>query len=438
MLETSIRVENLSKRYRIGLKENRQETFVGTITNWLKAPMANLRQLRQLNTFDDDNHDADDIIWALRNISFEVKQGEVLGIIGANGAGKSTLLKVLTRITEPTSGRAIINGRIASLLEVGTGFHPELTGRENIYLNGTILGMTKQEVDKKFAEIVDFSGVGKFLDTPVKRYSSGMKVRLAFSVAAYLEPDILLVDEVLAVGDATFQRKSLGKMGKVAQEGRTVLFVSHDMSAISHLCKRVMWIGAGGIMADGPTESVITRYLASDAKVDTLRVWHGGIARPGITEFKLHSIQVKNDQNIPASTVDSRKPFWIEVEYEVFEPLSHCRIAVTLSTQVGVHVFTSFDSDNDLDMQPRMPGRYKGRCKIPGYLLNPNRYVISCEGTTHYKTFIRIANVLQFEVDELDYDESYLVNERRAGAIRPKLEWDLEQLNPAEIEKLQL
>ena len=438
MLETSIRVENLSKRYRIGLKGNRQETFAGTITNWLKAPIENLRQLRQLNTFDDNSHEADDIIWALRNISFEIKQGEVLGIIGANGAGKSTLLKVLTRITEPTSGRAIINGRIASLLEVGTGFHPELTGRENIYLNGTILGMTKQEVDKKFAEIVDFSGVGKFLDTPVKRYSSGMKVRLAFSVAGHLEPEILLVDEVLAVGDATFQRKSLGKMGKVAAEGRTVVFVSHDMSAISRLCKRVIWIDKGKIVADGPTESVITKYLASDAKVDTLRVWHGGIARPGITEFKLHSIQVKNDQNIPASTVDSRKPFWIEVEYEVFEPLSHCRVAVTLATQVGVHVFTSFDSDNDLDMQPRMPGRYIGRCKIPGYLLNPNRYVISCEGTTHYKTFIRIANVLQFEVDELGYDESYLVNEKRSGAIRPKLEWGLEELNPVKKEKMLL
>jgi ABC-type polysaccharide/polyol phosphate transport system ATPase subunit len=261
MSDTAIKVENLSKRYRIGLKEERAETLIGAMMAWLKAPLANFRQLRQLSHFSDTDQDSDDIIWALKDVSFEVKQGEVIGIIGHNGAGKSTLLKILTRITEPTAGRAIINGQVSSLLEVGTGFHPELTGRENIYLNGTILGMSKQEVDRKFDEIVDFSGVERFIDTPVKRYSSGMKVRLAFSVAAHLEPEILLVDEVLAVGDVDFQKKCLGKMGSVAKQGRTVLFVSHSMNAISQLCERVILIEHGKISADGKASEVISEYL---------------------------------------------------------------------------------------------------------------------------------------------------------------------------------
>jgi lipopolysaccharide transport system ATP-binding protein len=263
MPEIAIKVENLSKRYRIGLKEQFPDTFVGAMTSWLKTPFYNFRQLRQLSHFSDKGSDTSDVIWALKDVSFGVKQGEVVGVIGRNGAGKSTVLKIISRITEPTTGRATINGRVSSLLEVGTGFHPDLTGRENIYLNGTVLGMSKQEVDHKFEEIVDFSGVEKFIDTPVKRYSSGMLVRLAFSVAAHLEPEILLVDEVLAVGDATFQKKCLGKMQTVSHEGRTILFVSHNMEAIRALCQRGLWFNEGRIQADGNAGDVVQAYLNS-------------------------------------------------------------------------------------------------------------------------------------------------------------------------------
>ena len=261
MSTIAIKVENLSKRYRIGLKEEMHDNLVGAIVDLVKRPVKNLQRLRKLSVFGKDSHESEDIIWALKDVSFEVKRGEVIGIIGRNGAGKSTLLKILARITEPTKGRAITKGRVGSLLEVGTGFHPELTGRENIYLNGTILGMKKAEVDRKFDEIVDFSGVEKFIDTPVKRYSSGMKVRLAFAVAGHLEPEILIVDEVLAVGDAAFQKKCLGKMEKVAKEGRTVLFVSHNMGAVRGLCTRGIWIDRGQIAMGGDVEATISHYM---------------------------------------------------------------------------------------------------------------------------------------------------------------------------------
>jgi len=234
MFDVAIKVENISKRYRIGLKEELHDSLVGKVTSILKSPFSNMTQLKKLSHFE-NSKSQEDIIWALKDVSFEVKRGEVLGIIGANGAGKSTLLKILAQITEPTSGQIQINGRIASLLEVGTGFHPEQTGRENIYLNGTILGMTKKEIDRKLDEIIDFSGVEKFIDTAVKKYSSGMGVRLAFSVAAHLDPEILLIDEVLAVGDAGFQKKCLGKMEEIATQGRTIIYVSHNMASILSL-----------------------------------------------------------------------------------------------------------------------------------------------------------------------------------------------------------
>ena len=289
MSDLAIRVENLGKAYRIGLKEQQHETLLGAVAAWAKSPFRNFRDVRNLSRFDEPKTEdsspvssgarsgdppsvppqlsafspqpSADIIWALRNVSFEVKHGEAVGIIGRNGAGKSTLLKILCRITEPTTGRAEIHGRVGCLLEVGTGFHPDLTGRENVYLNGTILGMKKREVDAKFDEIVEFSGVEEFIDTPVKRYSSGMRVRLAFSVAAYLEPEILVVDEVLAVGDAAFQRKCLGKMGDVARAGRTVLFVSHNMQAVNGLCKRAITLERGIVTNVGDSGNVVHDYL---------------------------------------------------------------------------------------------------------------------------------------------------------------------------------
>ena len=280
-------VENISKAYRIGEKEEIPDTFIGALKGIATAPLRNFHRLRRLNTFgttavtDPDNSQPatrnshaqvsplaarhsplpTDTLWALRDVSFDVNEGDVVGIIGRNGAGKSTLLKILSRITEPTSGRVVIRGRVSSLLEVGTGFHPELTGRENIYMNGTILGMKKKEIDRKFDEIVDFSGVEKFLDTPVKRYSSGMQVRLAFAVAAHLEPEILIIDEVLAVGDAEFQKKCLGKMQDVASEGRTVLFVSHNMAAVQSLCSRGISLAQGCVAVDASASTSIDRYL---------------------------------------------------------------------------------------------------------------------------------------------------------------------------------
>jgi lipopolysaccharide transport system ATP-binding protein len=261
MTKIAIRVEKLSKRYRIGRKETSRETFGGAVADFVTKPIRNLRRLRSLTNFQND--EASDVLWAVKDLSFEVAEGDVMGIIGRNGAGKTTLLRLLSRIAEPTSGRALLNGRVASLLEVGTGFHPELTGRENIYLNGSVLGMKRREIDRKFDEIVDFSEVEKFIDTPIKRYSTGMNMRLAFAVAAHLEPEILLVDEVLAVGDAGFQRKCLAKMDQVGSEGRTVLFVSHNMPAVTNLCKTAILLDGGHIKANGATQDVVQQHLAS-------------------------------------------------------------------------------------------------------------------------------------------------------------------------------
>ncbi len=257
--DAAIRIEGLGKRYRLGSKETRHDTFMGAALALVRAPLENIRRLRALTRFDAND---DDVVWALQDVSFEVKRGEVVGIVGHNGAGKSTLLKILSRITEPSTGYAELWGRLASLLEVGTGFHPDLTGRENLYLNGAILGMTREEIDRRFDEIVAFSEVERFLDTPVKRYSSGMKVRLAFAVAAHLEAEILLIDEVLAVGDAAFQRKCLGKMEDVAGRGRTVFFVSHNMAAIRSLCQRVIWFDRGRLRMDGRADDVADEYMA--------------------------------------------------------------------------------------------------------------------------------------------------------------------------------
>jgi len=289
-LSTVIQVQNLSKRYRIGLKEQRHDTFAQQVLATIKAPLQNFRQLRAMSKFEVDD---ESVFWALRDINFEVEQGEVLGIIGHNGAGKSTLLKILSKITEPTDGEVRIKGRIAALLEVGTGFHQDLTGRENIYMNGTILGMSKKEIDKKLDEIIDFSGVEKYVDTPVKFYSSGMKVRLGFAVAAHLEPEILLIDEVLAVGDTEFQKKCLGKMENISQsQGRTLLFVSHNMAAIQSICQKAIVLKNGGIMYGGDIVEAVNVYNSNFKKngnVDFLNndavIINESVNEQGITEI---------------------------------------------------------------------------------------------------------------------------------------------------------
>jgi len=285
MNDKSIQISNLSKRYRIGVKEELHDSLIGKITSLIISPFNNFRRVQKLSKFKGSSN-GEDIIWALKDISIDIKPGEIVGIIGKNGAGKSTLLKILSRIVEPTGGSAIINGRVASLLEIGTGFHKELSGRENIYLNGTILGMTKNEINSRFDEIVKFSEIGKFIDTPVKRYSSGMYVRLAFAVAAHLEPEILIIDEVLAVGDAAFQKKCIGKISDTAQAGRTVLFVSHNMHTIQSICNRVILLEDGKVVKDGNTHKVVSSYLKPiqentvDGESD-LRNWPGSRKSPG-------------------------------------------------------------------------------------------------------------------------------------------------------------
>jgi lipopolysaccharide transport system ATP-binding protein len=305
MSEIAIRAENLSKRYDIAMAKNRNDTMKDQFAKSLKAVFSRTGRTR-LSEKD---------FWALKDVSFDVKQGEVVGIIGQNGAGKSTLLKVISQITMPTNGRAEIYGRVGSLLEVGTGFHPELTGRENIYLNGAIIGMKKEEIRRRFDAIVDFAEIGKFLDTPVKRYSSGMYVRLGFSVAAHLEPEILLVDEVLAVGDAAFQKKCLDKIGDIAKEGRTVLFISHNMVAVNSLCKRAIWLKGGEIVEDGPSAEIVTRYLGKSLKGVDLseEVWDDVEKAPGDNIVRLHRVCVRHQDGSQTTPLTMQTPFHVEV-----------------------------------------------------------------------------------------------------------------------------
>tara|TARA_Y100001970_G_scaffold261373_1_gene344437 strand:+ start:10224 stop:11510 length:1287 start_codon:yes stop_codon:yes gene_type:complete len=312
MSNIAINVENISKRYRIGKMEDLHDTFMGAFISWVKSPVSNFRRLQKLSKFA-QNGENEDTIWALKNVSFEVKHGEVLGIIGANGAGKSTLLKVLAKISEPTSGRIEINGRVASLLEVGTGFHPDLTGRENVYLNGSILGMTKLEIDKNFDEIIDFSGIEKFVDTPVKRYSSGMRVRLAFSVAAFLDQEVLLIDEVLAVGDIDFQKKCIGKIGEVSEQGRTVLFVSHNMAAVSSLCSRACLIDRGNLVLVGETKECISQYIGINKKLDRQKLGKR-TDRHGNQKLKFVDIRIKDSNGNTTNTVASGDDLIIETD----------------------------------------------------------------------------------------------------------------------------
>jgi lipopolysaccharide transport system ATP-binding protein len=334
MSNSVIKVSNLSKRYRLGLKEKQAKTLAGQMANMIKAPWENLKRLREMSRFGVED---ESVFWALKDVNFEVKEGEVLGIIGKNGAGKSTLLKILSQITEPTSGKIEIHGRVASLLEVGTGFHPELSGRENIYMNGTILGMTRREIDSKLDEIIDFSGIEKFLDTPVKFYSSGMKVRLGFSVAAHLEPEILIIDEVLAVGDYEFQRKCLGKMEDVSKnQGRTVLFVSHNLEAVRDMCPRSILIESGGVGIKGDTGSVLSAYQKNGLNRNYLNVETSGVVGKGNKNIRLLDINLSSVVNGIGELV-TNSPLYIKLRYKN-------RVDVDLSkAKIDVRIDNSFN-----------------------------------------------------------------------------------------------
>ncbi|RJR20785.1 MAG: ATP-binding cassette domain-containing protein [Nitrospiraceae bacterium] len=429
---SAITVENLSKCYRIGLKEEMNDSIVKSLFGFIKSPIKNYRRYRSLYKFDDTESEVEspDIIWALKDVSFSVKEGEIVGIIGVNGAGKSTLLKILSRITDPTHGQATIRGKISSLLEVGTGFHQELTGRENVYLNGTILGMKKKELDRKFDEIVDFSGIDKFIDTPVKRYSSGMKVRLAFAVAAHLEPEILLIDEVLAVGDAEFQRRCLNKMEDVSHQGRTVLFVSHSMPAVTRLCPRTILLNGGGIAADGPSHQIVSIYMNSEKATKAERTWSGTDQAPGDDVVRLYSVRVRPEGGEVAEAVDIRKSTAIEIEYDVLQSGYVFMIYFHVVNDEGVEVFLSIDNDNAWRDKPRPAGRYLSTSWIPGNLMSEGIFFISPGIRTLNPNIRRLKaeDAVAFQIiDSQDGDTARAgFTGNIAGIVRPLLKWETE------------
>ena len=421
MRDLAIKAENIGKRYHIGVPSIKYQTLSETIGEWFKAPFRSLSQ----------NKDAFDTFWALHNVSFEVKQGQVLGIIGRNGAGKSTLLKILSRVTEPTEGMLEIHGRVGSLLEVGTGFHPELTGKENIYLNGAILGMKRNEIERKFDEIVTFAEVEKFIDTPVKRYSSGMYLRLAFAVAAHLEPEILVVDEVLAVGDAEFQKKCLGMMGDVAKEGRTVIFVSHNMSAILRLTEETLVIDQGKLILRAPTTEAVDFYLSHGLTQEGQRFWQKEEIPKSSHPFVPIALRIKNKTGKVVDTIRSVDPLTVEVEYELSQSIKGLRVGIYLSSARGEFIFTSFDTD-DLNLYDkhtqRKEGHYISHCIIPANYLNEGRYVIGVNASSYrIKSYFHDEQALVFNVDSMGAPGNQWL-ERRQGFMRPLLNWSIEEV----------
>jgi len=415
----AIRVENLGKQYKIGAQIDRYRTLRDTLVDAVKRPVRMLRG---------GGGASNETIWALSGVSFDVLKGEVLGVIGRNGAGKSTLLKILSRVTEPTEGYAEIHGRVGSLLEVGTGFHPELTGRENIALNGAILGMKRVEIERKFDEIVEFSGIEKFIDTPVKRYSSGMYLRLAFAVAAHMEPEILVVDEVLAVGDAEFQRKCLGKMSDVASQGRTVLFVSHNMSAILRLTKETILLEKGKLVLRAPSLQAVDYYLTSGFAQSGEHHWLADEVPADSMPFCPVALRVLNPQGQVVDTVRSTEPTTLEIEYALEAPITGLRVGIYLLTPQGEHIFTSFDTD-DADKYERFPerkaGRYFSRCRIPADFLNEGRYVVGVNASSfRIRRYFQDEHALAFNVDSAGGPGTHWL-ENRFGLIRPRLQWDI-------------
>jgi lipopolysaccharide transport system ATP-binding protein len=371
MSDFIIEVNELSKAYRIGLQDQRSDTLGAAVVNFVKSPLRNFKRLRSLSNIE-SNDTSNDIFWALKDISFNISKGDILGVIGRNGAGKSTLLKVLSKITEPTHGEIRIRGRIASLLEVGTGFNPDLTGRENVYLNGTILGMTKKEIDKKFDEIISFSNVEKFIDTPVKRYSSGMKVRLGFSVAAFLDPEILFIDEVLAVGDAEFQKKCIGKMQDISSSsGKTIVFVSHDMTAISSLCNRALLLDSGKVISNEGTESAILKYVQLNSS--STEKWNFN-ARKGDQTFAIKDILFYNVNNQITKSFLSGEQISIKVLFTrtiTVQDYNKLYIVIEFSNALKKKIFSISNK-----YSPNKPIEEKDYvlCQIPKLLLTAGDY----------------------------------------------------------------
>lgn len=421
----AIKAENIGKRYHIAKEKRKYTTLREVLADKAKAPFRRSGNL--LRGQATGAAELDEVFWALRDVDFEVKQGEVVGLIGRNGAGKSTLLKLLSRITEPTEGVIRLRGRVGSLLEVGTGFHQELTGRENVYLNGAILGMQREEITRQFDAIVAFAEVEKFIDTPVKHYSSGMRVRLAFAVAAHLNPEILLVDEVLAVGDARFQRKCLNQMQTVGQSGRTVIFVSHNMSTITRLCERTILLEDGRITADGPAHQIVAQYMASGSGTSAERVWSDPARAPGAKIVRLRAARVRNDQGHISDAIDIRQPLTLEMEYEVLRSGYRLLPHFHLYNEEGITVFTSIDLDPEWRQRPRPAGRYTSIVEIPANFLAEGSFFVRTSLITLDPTIVQFTepDVVAFHVvDSMDGDSA-----RGdwagplSGVVRPRLTW---------------
>lgn len=427
MAETVIKVENLWKQYRLGVIGH--GTLYKDLQSWWA--LARGREDPNARITDQAGPGSDgEWFWALQDISFEVKQGEVLGIIGRNGAGKSTLLKILSRVTTPTKGTAKIKGRVASLLEVGTGFHPELTGRENIYLNGTILGMTKTEIERKFDEIVDFSGVEMFIDTPLKRYSSGMYVRLAFAVAAHLEPEILIVDEVLAVGDVQFQKKCLGKMKDVAGQGRTILFVSHNMGAIRNLCEKALLLDNGGLVLNAATDHTIARYLNQNllegavASEDEIQERMEGVIRRRNPYMRFQKIALLDKSGFPRSSFTSDEDIVVSVTFECFQPVQNPYVMVDVVDENAVPILRTQNVDDSsvtTNFHNLAPGVYNASCILPGNTFGDGSFFLTVRLINLKTEHLLVNKILEFQVKFQGYNSAY----GRAGDvfIRPCLKW---------------
>jgi lipopolysaccharide transport system ATP-binding protein len=420
MTEMAIEARGLGKRYKITHRRDAYPRLTESLWNALRAPIDRLRA---------QPRDPMEWVWALRDVSFEVTRGSVVGIIGRNGAGKSTLLKVLSRITEPTTGEVILEGRVGSLLEVGTGFHPELTGRENVFMSGAVLGMRRTEITRKFDEIVDFAGIGQFLDTPVKRYSSGMQVRLGFAVAAHLEPEILFIDEVLAVGDAEFQKRCLGKISEIGRSGRTILFVSHSMPSVLRLCDRALLLDRGRAVTQGPTPQVVRAYLESDLGTTSERRWTDSKVAPGDEVARLHSVRVIPSSGGPADEVDIREAIDIEILYRSSRP-DGLKPSVNLHffNEEGICLFVTNDwNDRAWWDCERGAGMVRAVCRIPGNFLAEGRVSIHAAVSTY--------NPLVVHAQELDAVAFQVVDRSMGdgvrgtypndwpGVVRPMLEW---------------
>ena len=437
MNNIAIRVENLGKRYRIG-ELQRYKALRDTLSHALYAPARWVRTGLRSSVFGFGNskhqkpntqHPTPSTFWALKDVSFDIKQGEAVGIIGRNGAGKSTLLKILSRITEPTSGRAEIHGRIGSLLEVGTGFHPELTGRENIFLNGAILGMKKTEIHRKFDEMVAFAEVERFIDTPIKHYSSGMYVRLAFAVAAHLEPEILLVDEVLAVGDAAFQKKCLGKMGDVAKGGRTVLFVSHNMGAISELCNRAILFHQGRTIADDGITPVLEVYSRNLSNANGSNV---DLPEKSSLPCSIIGLNLQNHKGIETNSFDINDDIIISIIFRLKVKIRDLHLAIIVSRNM-TDLFYSFDTDADDNglLAFREPGLFQAKYKIPRMFLKAGSYSVRITSGVTAQCFQNLENALHFQIEEISVNTQMkgYRKDRQGHFVSPGI-WETEKLEP--------